>query len=341
MILLIYHDFQLLNILNHYKDDKLINLLFQKSYIKIFIIVTASIWVAASIVDTLMTPEIIGFWDILILKTPKMLLFHRFLFLLIAWFVTSLILLYNVSKQLRRSENKLKKLNKTKDKLFSIISHDIKSPFTGFLGLSETLKEDFDDLSREEIKEIGQSMFNTSKKVFEYMENLLSWARIQLNEIKFNPININLYTLITTVQDVLNLNLIIKKIDFKINVDYNLHVFADSQMLHSIFRNVISNAIKFSNPEGKIAVYVDIADPELSMVEIKVVDQGIGIDPKKINNLFDADSSYTRVGTQGEQGTGLGLVICKEMVEKNHGSISIDSEPGKGTTVKINLPLEK
>jgi len=242
-----------------------------------------------------------------------------------------------LNKKLKESEKNLQELNLNKDKFFSIIAHDLKGPFSGFLGLSKILSQDLSMLTSEDIQEIAKDMHESAEHLFRLLENLLEWSRVQRKTISYNPEKLNIDEIVK-----LNINLLItnaKQKNIKIinNVDKNYYAFADINSVNTILRNLISNAIKFTNSDGKIIVSSIIRED--SNIIISVKDSGIGI-PKHISKkLFRIDSHYSSEGTNKEKGTGLGLILCKELVEMNKGNIWLESEPGIGSTFFFTLPL--
>ncbi len=234
---------------------------------------------------------------------------------------------------------KLQELNNSKDKFFSIISHDLKSPFNSILGFTEILKDQNATLDKEELNEIYEALNNSAKKTFNLLNNLLQYSKFQSGLGDFNPSKINL-------SDLIKENLILfegtaakKQIKIINNSNENFLIYADKEMLNSILRNLINNAIKYSNPGGKIFIYYARAG---DFVEISVKDSGVGMDQETVDNLFKIESKTSKLGTNKEEGTGLGLILAKEFVEKNGGKIFVKSAIGIGTeftfTVKsINI----
>jgi PAS domain S-box-containing protein len=242
----------------------------------------------------------------------------------------------------KETEEKLLELNKQlhdlnagKDKFFSIVAHDLKAPFQGLLGYSNILLEDFDNLSREELKEFIRNINDISKNVFGLVENLLSWARVQLGKIDFQPITLNLKEIVTNIVNILNHNAMRKGIKIKTLIDRDIEIKADEKMLNSILSNLIANAIKFTHKNGEVTVS---AINNTNHVEISIKDNGIGINKENQKMLFRIDSSFKREGTAKEESTGLGLILCKELVEKHGGKIWINSEFEKGSTFSFTIP---
>jgi len=233
------------------------------------------------------------------------------------------------------SRKKLSEINKQKDKLFSIIAHDLRSPFTGILGFTELLINDFDVLTDLEKKQYLQNTYTSMKNVLALIENLLTWARLNLNKVEFNPIKISMAEVIHTVLKTQNVAASIKKIQLESYCNDNIKAFADEDMISTVIRNLVSNAIKFTNVEGIIKVNCFY---EGEFVKVSVEDNGVGMEPDVANNLFVIDKQRTTNGTNNEKGTGLGLIICKDFIEKNGGKISVVSKVAYGTNISFTLP---
>ncbi len=244
--------------------------------------------------------------------------------------------LARLNAQLAESEQMLKELNSSKDKLFSIIAHDLKSPFQPLIGLSEILVEEYDSISKEERDRFIRELNNTIKNQYKLVENLLDWSRIQTGRMEFLPEKINLSESVDSNISLLNQNALIKNIELINQVQNNNFVFADLNMLQSVIQNLISNAIKFTRPNGKVIISSETRN---NHVEISVKDTGVGMSKDVLENLFRIDKHHSTLGTSQEKGTGLGLIICKELIEKNEGEIWIESEANKGS--KFTFTLKK
>ena len=236
---------------------------------------------------------------------------------------------------LKESENRLKQLNGSKDKFFSIISHDLRSPFTSITGYSEVILDDIDELSKEEIKEFAGSIHKTAKNIQNLLENLLQWSRMQTGGITFNPNNLLLNDVVEEIVDLYKINAVRKKITLTNNLDKDYPIKADKFMLNTILRNLVSNSIKFTKKLGSISIYATEKNNEL---EITVEDTGIGMSDEIKNKLFKIDEHVTTKGTEKEKGTGLGLILSKEFVEKHGGKIWVESEIGIGSKFKFTIP---
>lgn len=236
---------------------------------------------------------------------------------------------------LKKTEAELKNLNASKDKFFSIIAHDLRSPFGSLLSFSEFLMEDIDELTKDEIKLFASKINESSKAVFELLNNLLQWSRIQTGRMDYLPENYNLRSLAEQNINIFRDNAKSKHIEIINEIKSEIVIFADENMLNSILRNLISNAVKFTNAGGKVVLSAEI---KKEFVEINVTDTGIGISDEIINQLFQIDVHLTTPGTASEEGTGLGLILCKEMVNINGGEIRVKSSLGNGTTFTFTLP---
>ncbi len=239
------------------------------------------------------------------------------------------------NQKLVESEQNLRELNATKDKFFSIIAHDLKNPFNALLGFSELLEHNFDSYSREETKEYINVIYETSQSLFKLLDNLLQWSRTQTGSITYHPSSIELYPIIRQEVELLQVNADRKRIKVKILVDERTTAFADKIIISSVIRNLLNNAIKFTDINGRVEIW---ARESFENIEVSVSDSGIGIEPDDIDKLFRLDSTLTTKGTANEEGTGLGLLLCKEFVEKNNGKIWVTSKKGKGSTFYFTLP---
>jgi signal transduction histidine kinase len=230
----------------------------------------------------------------------------------------------------------LQEVNNTKDKFFSIIAHDLKSPLNTIVGFLQLLNDHVDAFTIDELKNFAGSMNKSVKNLLGLLDNLLQWSRSQTGSIEYNPTELNLRELITE-----NIALMLghaqsKGVAIANEVDAQLLLKADVNMLHVIFRNLLSNAVKFTRKGGIVKI---AAFKESKFVKITVEDNGVGISAEKLETLFSLGNSYTSNGTAMEKGNGLGLLLCKEFVEKNKGNIQVESQPGKGTAFTVVLPL--
>jgi PAS domain S-box-containing protein len=255
-----------------------------------------------------------------------------------------------VMNELQRQNNELKESNKSKDKFFSIFAHDLKNPFQGLLGFIDLLYEDLDELSNEQVKEYLANVRNASYHTYALLENLLEWSRIQSGKMPFTPSVFDISDEISSVISVLENNASQKDIKLINEVDQGIKVEADRNMIHSVIQNLVTNSIKFSNANGRVVIrgrvpltYVKAKisnEPgDRQWLEISVSDNGIGIPEEILPKLFQLNGQYSRAGTANEPGTGLGLVLCHEMIEKNGGRIWAESISGQGTTFIFTIPL--
>lgn len=240
------------------------------------------------------------------------------------------------SESIKIYAEQLKQLNQTKDRFFSIIAHDLKSPFQSLLGLSELLTSPDVDLSLDEKEEYIQTLFILLKNQYELLQNLLEWGAIQMGKTEYRPVKINIFEIVAEKIELLSKNAKNKSINIVNETGKDIFVLSDKHILGSVLQNFMANAIKFTNREGKIKIYTDI---DGDFVRTTVEDNGIGITKEVLENIFSLDSVHTTQGTEGELGTGLGLMLCKEMIEKNGGNLKIESEFGKGTRVIFTTPV--
>ena len=238
--------------------------------------------------------------------------------------------------QLQKYSDELEELNATKDKFFSIIAHDLKSPFNGIVGFSEILKNEVGHLDIETIKEYARLIYTTSKNTYQLLENLLDWARIQQSRMTFQPSMVALHKIVNDEIELMVQKATSKMISVINRIPENLIISADEYMMKTVLRNLISNAIKFTSSNGTVEIKSEIRQDEL---EISVKDSGVGIRKEIIEKIFKIDCNYTSRGTDNETGTGLGLILCKEFVEKHGGRIWVESEEGKGSEFKLTIPL--
>ncbi len=243
-----------------------------------------------------------------------------------------------VEKKLKEITLELQQLNTNKDKFFSIVAHDLKSPFQGLLGYSELLLEDYDNLSDDEKKSYVKNISVITKNIFALVENLLEWSRLQTGRKEFQPIKIDLKDAAQEIINLLIASAIKKEISITNEISLDTFVLADAKMLNSILQNLLSNGIKFTMPGGEVSISSTTTECD---VEINVTDTGIGIRQEDQEKLFRIDISHSSKGTAKEQGTGLGLILCKELVEKHGGKIWIESSFGKGTSIKFTLPIAR
>lgn len=232
----------------------------------------------------------------------------------------------------------LKESNKTKDKFFSIIAHDLRNPFQAMVGYSEMLLLDYKNLSEEELQEQLEIIQSSSIKLLGLTNNLLSWANLQTGKISSEPLKLQLNSILEKNINLFEQSAIQKNIELRIGKSEIASIYADPNMIDTIVRNLISNALKFTPKGGKIEISLKVKGER---VLLKIQDNGIGMDENTLKNLFSIETNSSRDGTEQEQGSGLGLVLCKDMIDKNNGNLLIESEDGKGTTVSVEFPIYK
>lgn len=240
-------------------------------------------------------------------------------------------------QEIQLQNEELRELNATKDKFFSIIAHDLKSPFNSILGFSELLKAEARDLDIDSIVEYACIINSSVLHTFGLLENLLEWARMQQGRIPFEPQKILFNSIVNTEFERLKNSADQKNIELINKVSENLIITADENMVSTVLRNLVSNAIKFTLKGGVVMVEAGVEDDN---VKISVCDTGIGIKPETIEKLFTIETSFTTRGTENEKGTGLGLLLCKEFVEKHNGKVWVESEEGKGSCFNFTLHID-
>lgn len=252
--------------------------------------------------------------------------------------IANAIMKKNAERQLKKFSQELQEMNASKDKFFSIIAHDLKSPFQGLLGLSRLIVEEYAELSPEELKSFVLALNESAESTYGLIENLLEWSRLQTGRMKFNPSIISVTDIIEEIKMLLYHTAELKNIKIKNEISKGTNIWGDKYMIGSLFQNLISNAIKFTNRFGEICVR-SITGNEF--VEIHVIDNGVGIEPEDIEKLLSIDSTFTTRGTEQERGTGLGLILCKEIINRHGGTIRIESEKGIGTTLIFTLKINE
>ncbi len=250
--------------------------------------------------------------------------------------IRSLGTVLDITKR-KKAEQLLKESNAAKDKIFSIIAHDLRSPFNSILGFSELLIENTQDFEVAEIKKYLGIINSSAKSTLVLLDNLLNWARSQTGKVDFIPEEIGLASIIQEIIELSNLSVKSKNISLNYSSLDEIEVYADENMLMVILRNLISNAIKFTNPNGKIDITALQND---NFIEIAVSDNGVGMKEETRKKLFDISANITTRGTANEKGSGLGLILCKEFVAKHGGKIWVESEVGKGSTFYFTLPYQ-
>lgn len=258
--------------------------------------------------------------------------YYLLISILLIGLVFTLFYLYRYNK---KTAEQLKELNATKDKFFSIIAHDLKNPITSQFGLSSILIHEFNEMSDEEKLQIIKSIDNAGKQTYKLLENLLYWARSQTGKLDFNPKEFDLNEIVLDTISLFNESAKAKNIKIEFHERPYCIVYADEEMIKTVLRNLISNAIKFTKDNG--IVKISLNEYENKKL-VAVQDNGIGIENNILEKIFRVDSIASSRGTHGEKGTGLGLVLCKEFVEKNNGKIWVESEIDKGSTFYFTIP---
>lgn len=277
------------------------------------------------------------------IKTQKTALVSAIIFFLLILIILS-IFLWLLSKQVKKQKALLAELHQKneelikndqeKDKFFSIIAHDLKTPFNAIMGFSNLLLDEIREKGYFELGEYARIVKESSENAYSLLVNLLEWSRARTGQLKFLPEKINFPEILKEIEKTFLSQSSRKNISIVREVPDNLTLTADPVMLHAILRNLLSNCIKFTNPGGKILVR---AEKSNGMVEIIISDTGIGMNQEQLDSLFDLSKTHSRKGTQNETGTGLGLLMTKEFVEKHGGILTIESKVGEGTTYKIQF----
>jgi signal transduction histidine kinase len=241
--------------------------------------------------------------------------------------------------EIKKTNEALIKLNAEKDKFFSIIAHDLRGPISSFMELTQLMAEELADLTTEQIKGMTTSMMSSTRKLYGLLENLLQWAKLHQNLLPFNPKLVQLRPLVNESLETIMETAANKEIVITNTIPGKTALWADSGMLQSVIRNLVTNAVKFIPKGGEITLSAKTIEGK--SVEISVNDTGIGLPPKMTKNLFQLNQQVNRKGTEGESSSGLGLILCKEFIEKHGGKIWVESEEEKGSTFFFTIPFEK
>ncbi len=243
---------------------------------------------------------------------------------------------YNeLNSKLESSLKEIHLVNQSKDRFISIIAHDLRSPFQGLLGVARLLNENYTDLSEDERRQLLQKMKDLLEKQYNFLEELLLWGRLQRTNVNLKIENVNLKEILLSEISHFSQTIEQKKLHVKILDSVDFEIKTDRNLISTVFRNVLSNAIKFSPIGQKIETFVECQDYKCL---IKIKDYGVGISEEDLPNLFKLETKVSRKGTNGETGTGFGLVLCSDIMTKLNGKILIESKEGSGTTVTIDLP---
>lgn len=233
------------------------------------------------------------------------------------------------------AKEELEKLNQEKNKFFSIIAHDLRSPFTSLLGFTALLERRAEGLNPEQVKEYGHTINTSATRIYKLLENLLEWSRLQMDRVEFKPQDFDLGDVALKTVDVLGPVAAEKGIQLT-HADHAPEVHADMYMIDAVIRNLVNNAIKFTPEGGSVTIRYETLDND--KITVSISDTGVGMDEDTQKKLFKLSENITMPGTGGEKGTGLGLILCKELVERNGGQLCLDSAPGQGSTFSFTLP---
>ena len=245
-------------------------------------------------------------------------------------------ILDNTLDKLNIAYKELEQLNATKDKFFSIIAHDLKNPFNALIGFSHILMHNTKDYSSGEIENFATHMNTVSKEAYTLLENLLEWSRLQTGKLIPNIIETVPSDLIFEVKLLCQPMAISKEINLETDISVNNCILADKEMLKTVLRNLVTNALKFTHPKGTITISTKAIE---DYIQFTVSDTGIGIEQEYLDRLFLVDCKLSKPGTSNEKGTGLGLILCREFVEKNKGKIWVESKVGIGSSFIFTIPL--
>jgi PAS domain S-box-containing protein len=237
---------------------------------------------------------------------------------------------------INQQNHELKKINADKDRFLLILGHELKSPFSGLLGLSELLTENIRQYDIDQIELFANHINNSEQNIYNLLDDLLIWAKTKSGKALFNPVKLNFTEVYRSLFDLFSAKAEVKKITIALSSAEDFTVFADPDMLNTVIRNLVSNAIKFTENNGRITIS---ACQTSAYATISVSDTGIGINPSDLTKLFDLSQIHSTKGTTGETGTGMGLLICKDFIEYHNGKIRVESEPGKGSVFSFTLPL--
>jgi two-component system, sensor histidine kinase and response regulator len=244
------------------------------------------------------------------------------------------------AEEILAQRDELSNQNITKDKFISIIAHDLRNPMHAMLGLSEIMVNDSKNIRPEKVELYSKAIFETAETTYALLENLLEWAQLQGGKIVFSPEKISLNEITKSVLELVKVMAHKKNIEIRNELTENIKVYADKNMISTVIRNLVTNAIKFTPTNGQVTLKTLISDIFPGLIRVSVVDTGIGIKKEDLPKLFRVDVKNSEIGTTHEgKGTGLGLVMCKEFVEKNGGTIWVESSPGSGSTFSFTLPL--
>jgi len=230
----------------------------------------------------------------------------------------------------------IRQINRTRDRIYSVISHDIKAPFANISMMVSMLAEGYLNPASDDFKEIIENLNYSTRETYTLLENLLQWTRAQTEKIESHPEQCNLAELVEHSLNFIALNATRKQIQIQTDIPADISLYVDKHMLRSVFRNLLSNAIKFTHPGGTVSI---LAKREKEGISVVVNDTGLGMNGAQLDRLFHANQFQTTAGTQNEKGSGLGLHLVHEFTHRNGGTISVTSEPGKGTQFALHFPF--
>lgn len=257
--------------------------------------------------------------------------------LILSVFVVFVLIMFVIKERKTRKLNALlTENNVTKDKFFNIIAHDLKNPFNSMLGYSELLINDYDSFTESERIEAIKEMNNSTKKLFNLVNNLLEWARSQSNKLHINKVEVEITTEIQNIIEVFKPLIKQKNINIKFDTKNKFKLNVDENVFHTVIRNLLSNAIKFTHENGSVEI---IVEKKGKYLEVHIIDTGTGMSEEKVKSLFDLKKISSCRGTAGEEGTGLGLILVKELIERCNGKIKVESEINKGSKFTVCFPL--
>lgn len=264
----------------------------------------------------------------------------QILFLVIGLMLTVgfIVFLFIIYSKLKKTKAELEDLNVVKDRFFAIISHDLRNSVTSFQGVGSVIQSHVKKERWERLVSLGDKLDNEANKLGAFLNNLLNWSMSQLQRVPYNPENIALKQKIDEVLSLMEAQIEAKKLSVELQVQDDHMVFADSEALSLVVRNLFSNAVKYSNEQSKIYIRSEI---QQGVVNIHVEDEGMGMNETKVKTLFSPTAKGSEKGTKGEEGTGLGLVLVKEFLKINKGNIRVESQLGKGTIFSFELPVSK
>ncbi len=247
-------------------------------------------------------------------------------------------LLVETVNQLKESEHKLSELNQVKDKLFSVVSHDLRNPLATMQSFLKLITDHDEKLNQEEREKLFFEAQQSLNNMNELLYNLLQWSKSQMNLLQFRPDKINVKTVVDAATRLVQLHAHMKQVEIKTNIPDGLQAYADKDMIEFVIRNLLSNAIKFSQRGSMVTITAFLED---NLVNISIADHGIGLSEPKRKKLLEKNTTITRRGTEKEKGTGLGLLISKEFIEKNQGQLQIESVAGKGSVFSFGIPVHQ